>query len=142
MANILTAEVRLRIIPLWCRDASSASELTHWLWGKQSRRMDLRNRNSRVSAAWVWLAADDPGGFVEGREVKGEEDCFAFSIAEQDHWKWSIVLPRKCIAQKNGHRGHSRNDRSLQRIALRCPRRLRYDATHPQADFDAFALHL
>jgi len=127
--------------------ASSASAFAALaLAGSKAAGLTLSEKDlSRLARRGSGSAARSiPGGFVEWQAGTSEEDCFAFSIAEPEHWKLVDCVAIVSAAHKKtgSTEGHSIAPTSpLQNARVSdAPRRLeicRNAILH--CDFDAFA---
>jgi diphosphomevalonate decarboxylase len=127
--------------------ASSASAFAALaLAGSKAAGLELREKDlSRLARRGSGSAARSiPGGFVEWQAGESEEDCFAFSIAEADHWKLIdcvaiVSTAHKKTGSTEGHSIAPTSPLQTARVAD-APRRLeicRNAILH--CDFDAFA---
>lgn len=91
--------------------SSAAAFAALALAGSKAAGLDLSEKElSRLARRGSGSAARSiPGGFVEWQAGEGEEDCFAFSIAEPDHWKLvDCVAIVSTVHKKTGStEGHS-----------------------------------
>ena len=126
--------------------SSAAAFAALALAGSKAAGLDLSEKDlSRLARRGSGSAARSiPGGFVEWQAGESEEDCFAFSIAEPDHWKLVDCIAIVSAAHKKtgSTEGHSIAPTSPLQAArvADAPRRLeicRNAIRH--CDFDAFA---
>lgn len=126
--------------------SSAAAFAALALAGSTAAGLDLSEKDlSRLARRGSGSAARSiPGGFVEWQAGESEEDCFAFSIAEADHWKLVDCVAIVSAAHKKtgSTEGHSIAPTSrLQNARVAdAPRRLDIcrDAIF-NCNFDAFA---
>src|SRR5512134_963645 len=126
--------------------SSAAAFAALALAGSKAAGLDLSEKDlSRLARRGSGSAARSiPGGFVEWQAGEGEEDCFAFSIAEPDHWKLVDCVAIVSAAHKKtgSTEGHSIAPTSpLQNARVAdAPRRLEICRNAIlNCDFDAFA---
>lgn len=127
--------------------ASSASAFAALaLAGSKAAGLDLSERElSRLARRGSGSAARSiPGGFVEWQAGESEEDSFAFSIAEADHWKLVdcvavVSAAHKKTGSTEGHSIAPTSPLQAARVAD-APRRLEIcRKAILDKDFDSFA---
>jgi diphosphomevalonate decarboxylase len=127
--------------------ASSASAFAALaLAGTKAAGLNLSEKDlSRLARRGSGSAARSiPGGFVEWQVSEGEEDCFAFSIAEPDHWKLVdcvaiVSTAHKKTGSTEGHSIAPTSPLQAARVAD-APRRLEIcRKAILDCDFDSFA---
>lgn len=127
--------------------ASSASAFAALaLAGSKAAGLDLSEKDlSRLARRGSGSAARSiPGGFVEWQAGESEEDCFAFSIAEADHWKLvdCVAIVSSAHKKTGSTEGHSIAPTSPLQAARVADAARRLDICRNailNCDFDAFA---
>jgi diphosphomevalonate decarboxylase len=126
--------------------SSAAAFAALALAGSTAAGMNLSEKDlSRLARRGSGSAARSiPGGFVEWQARESEEDCFAFSIAEVDHWKLVdcvaiVSTAHKKTGSTEGHSIAPTSPLQAARVAD-APRRLEIcRKAILDCDFDSFA---
>lgn len=126
--------------------SSAAAFAALALAGSKAAGLNLSEKDlSRLARRGSGSAARSiPGGFVEWQAGESEEDCFAFSIAEADHWKLvDCVAIVSTVHKKTGStEGHSIAPTSPLQAGRVADAARRLDICRNailNCDFDAFA---